>query len=204
IDLMNLGFADQWTKPNKNYGPETVEIVKKFQLHYNLVVNGIVDSITQEKIYSILNSPYQLGNSSREIQKIKIDLMNLGFAKQWTNPNENYGPETVETVKKFQKTYNLPVSGIVDEITLSKIAKAVEDYNNRKIKIYLDAGHGGTDTGAYYGGVAERDINLAVSRKIASRLRNLGYEVIMSRNSSNNSYHNNPTKDLYSRPKKAN
>src|SRR5699024_8693971 len=93
IDLMDLGFAEQWTKPNENYGSETVEVVKKFQSYYGLAVNGIIDSVTREKITSTLNSPFQLGNSSVEIQKLKIDLMNLGFADQWTKPNKNYRPE---------------------------------------------------------------------------------------------------------------
>src|SRR5699024_7560892 len=93
IDLMNLGFAEQWTNPNENYGSETVEVVKKFQSYYGLAVNGIIDSVTREKITSTLNSPFQLGNSSVEIQKLKINLMNLGFADQWTKPNKNYRPE---------------------------------------------------------------------------------------------------------------
>src|SRR5699024_1684201 len=184
IDLMNLGFASQWTKPNENFGPETVEVVKNFQTYYGLVANGIIDEITYTKLNEIknaslsngmkrpdvkkfkedlttagftpwttpndyygpetvkyvkkfqayyeleitgngdkatldqlsrvLNSPYQLGNSSADIKKIKIDLMNLGFADQWTKPNNNYGSETVEVVKNFQTYHGLVANGIVD------------------------------------------------------------------------------------------
>src|SRR5699024_7976078 len=137
VKLKTLGFADHWKVPNNDYGPETVDVVKGFQSYYGLVVNGIIDDVTEDKINSILNSPYQLGNSSSEIRKIKTDLMTLGFAEQWTKPNNNYGSETVEVVKNFQKAKNLPVSGIVDKITLAKIAEAVDDYNNRKIVVYL-------------------------------------------------------------------
>src|SRR5699024_4240482 len=107
--------------PNENYGSETVEVVKKFQSYYGLAVNGIIDSVTREKITSTLNSPFQLGNSSVEIQKLKINLMNLGFADQWTKPNKNYGPEAVEAVKYFQSYYGLVVNGIVDSVTAKKI-----------------------------------------------------------------------------------
>src|SRR5699024_240861 len=121
VKLKTLGFADHWKVPNNDYGPETVDVVKGFQSYYRLVVNGIIDDVTEDKINSILNSPFQLGNCSLEIKEIKTDLMLLGFANHWYTPNDNYGPETVEVVKKFQKTHNLPVSGIVEESTYSLI-----------------------------------------------------------------------------------
>jgi len=204
LDLMNLGFADHWNYPNDNYGPGTVEVVRSFQSYYGLAVNGIIDSNTAAKIDSVLNSPYQLGASGSEVQEIKLDLMTLGFADHWNYPNDNYGPGTVEVVEDFQSAYNLAVSGIVDEVTLANIIQAIEDYNNRKITVYLDPGHGGTDTGAYYGGVAEREINLEVSKKVSNQLTDLGYEVIMSRNSQSNSYHSDSNDDIYARPEKAN
>src|SRR5699024_1947312 len=103
------------------YGPETVEHVKKFQAYYELEITGNGDEATLDQLSRVLNSPYQLGNSSADIKKIKIDLMNLGFADQWTKPNNNYGSETVEVVKKFQTYYGLIVNGIVDSITEEKI-----------------------------------------------------------------------------------
>ena len=49
--------------------------------------------------------------------------------------------------------------------------------------IFLDPGHGGRDSGAYYYGIAEKDLNLQVSRKLRKRLEELGYTVLTSRNS---------------------
>lgn len=49
--------------------------------------------------------------------------------------------------------------------------------------IVIDPGHGGGDGGAYYGGIAEKDINLAVSQKLAALLEAEGYRVIMTRTS---------------------
>ena len=49
--------------------------------------------------------------------------------------------------------------------------------------IFLDSGHGGRDSGAYYYGIAEKDLNLQVSRKLRKRLEELGYTVLTSRNS---------------------
>lgn len=47
--------------------------------------------------------------------------------------------------------------------------------------IYLDPGHGGTDPGAVYGGVKEKDINLSISKKVKSILQSRGYTVYMTR-----------------------
>lgn len=49
--------------------------------------------------------------------------------------------------------------------------------------IFLDPGHGGRDSGAYYYGIAEKDLNLQVSRKLRKRLEELGYIVLTSRDS---------------------
>ena len=47
--------------------------------------------------------------------------------------------------------------------------------------VYLDAGHGGTETGAVSGGVFEKDINLSVTKKVRDLLEAKGYTVIMAR-----------------------
>lgn len=47
--------------------------------------------------------------------------------------------------------------------------------------VFLDAGHGGSDSGATYYGVMEKTINLQVSKKIQALLESKGYKVIMSR-----------------------
>jgi len=50
--------------------------------------------------------------------------------------------------------------------------------------IMLDAGHGGSDTGAIgVSGVYEKDLVLAVTRQVAQALRNRGYEVLLTRES---------------------
>lgn len=49
--------------------------------------------------------------------------------------------------------------------------------------IFLDPGHGGKDRGAYYYGIAEKELNLQVYRKLRKRLEGLGYTVLTSRDS---------------------
>lgn len=47
--------------------------------------------------------------------------------------------------------------------------------------IYLDAGHGGVDSGATYKDILEKDINLSIVQILASKLENLGATVYLTR-----------------------
>lgn len=82
------------------------------------------------------------------------------------------------------------------------LSKETEDYfNNQNYLIYLDPGHGGSDTGAV-GRVdgkqyIEKDLNLEVSLKVRDLLEAKGYEVYTSRT-------NDSFVDLYRRPQEAN
>ena len=50
-------------------------------------------------------------------------------------------------------------------------------------KVFIDAGHGGTDPGALGYGYRESDLNLQVEKKVESKLKSKGIDVKMSRNS---------------------
>lgn len=50
-----------------------------------------------------------------------------------------------------------------------------------KVKVVVDAGHGGTDPGAVANGRNEKDINLSVSKKVNTKLKSLGFQTIMTR-----------------------
>lgn len=47
--------------------------------------------------------------------------------------------------------------------------------------VVVDAGHGGRDPGAMYGGVNEKDLNLDISLRLYSMLKNAGVRVYMTR-----------------------
>lgn len=49
------------------------------------------------------------------------------------------------------------------------------------MKICIDPGHGGAQPGAVYGGLMEKDATLQIARKLARNLREIGHEVIMTR-----------------------
>ncbi|TCD46703.1 hypothetical protein D3X11_04855 [Streptococcus sp. X16XC17] len=58
----------------------------------------------------------------------------------------------------------------------------VVDYKQAlKRVIFLDPGHGGTDSGAYYGGVKEKDLAMGVANLLKAKLEAAGFTVLLSR-----------------------
>nr|WP_106781774.1 N-acetylmuramoyl-L-alanine amidase [Lysinibacillus timonensis] len=49
------------------------------------------------------------------------------------------------------------------------------------VKIVVDAGHGGIDGGASSQAVIEKDVTLAIAKKVESQLKRMGAEVVMTR-----------------------
>ncbi len=51
------------------------------------------------------------------------------------------------------------------------------------ITIFLDPGHGGTESGCIHNGLIEKEVNLKIALKLKSLLESVGYGVIMRRTS---------------------
>ena len=49
--------------------------------------------------------------------------------------------------------------------------------------IFIDPGHGGRDSGAFYYNIAEKDLNMQIYKKLRKELEGLGYTVLTSRES---------------------
>ncbi len=79
-----------------------------------------------------------------------------------------------------QKSYTAAVSEdhyIADSL-LEKLDRPVEA---EKYVIALDAGHGGSASGAYYEKTAEKDLTLSMTLKLERILRALGYQTVLTR-----------------------
>ncbi|WP_045591639.1 N-acetylmuramoyl-L-alanine amidase [Streptococcus oralis] len=74
----------------------------------------------------------------------------------------------------FQK-YGQWISEISEDVGFTK-----GQYSNT---VFLDPGHGGRDSGAFYYNIAEKDLNMQIYRKLRARLEELGYKVLTSRDS---------------------
>lgn len=73
---------------------------------------------------------------------------------------------------------------IISVLSINIVVAKKNNYNNLKLfnkVIYLDAGHGGKDVGAVYGGIYEKDINLEISLKLEEELTKKGAIVYQTR-----------------------
>ncbi|WP_018930745.1 peptidoglycan-binding protein [Gracilibacillus lacisalsi] len=177
-DLRHLGFWNR-TKLTDLFAGETEKAVRAFQEHYGLAVNGIADEPTLAKIESILKSPYQNGNSNSDISTFKEQLIFLGYS-QGISTTQLFGPKTEARVKDFQQDMNLPVSGILDEVTIEVLEHT---YSNHAVKIFIDPGHGGNDPGGNGYGLKEKDVVLKIAKSAQEYLQKNyeGVDVKLSR-----------------------
>jgi len=76
---------------------------------------------------------------------------------------------------------------IEDEEVIKKAQEVSRSYGRKSIyegyTVVIDPGHGGSDNGAYYGGVAEKTINLSIAKKVKTILEKYDITVYMTRTS---------------------
>jgi N-acetylmuramoyl-L-alanine amidase len=75
--------------------------------------------------------------------------------------------------------------GQVLKIPSGKVASPAANVRRtpKSLRVIIDAGHGGKDRGAVWGGVRESDLNLKVARRVENSLKSRGYPVTMIRRS---------------------
>lgn len=82
----------------------------------------------------------------------------------------------VEMTLKERVSHNV-ISAVEGKNIIIELKKG----NHRPPKIVIDPGHGGKDNGAVANGLKEKELNLQVTSKLVPRLRELGYDVITTR-----------------------
>ena len=188
------------------FGPSTELAVRSFQQQRGLVVDGVVGANTWREL---VEAGYDLGDRllylreppfrGDDVLALQVKLNLLGFN---AGAERGVHDEEVErAVLDFQRNAGLPQDGMVGESTLVKleaVRKAESGREGKKIPerdggfvqsrslvgqtVVIDPGHGGPDTGhVSAGGVAEKDVNLALGLRTAELLRAEGCRVRMTR-----------------------
>src|SRR5699024_5705246 len=103
------------------YGADTEKVVRKFQQENKLVVNGIMDEVTLNELDSLLEKGFKKGMRSAEVQKMKKNLVKIGFGTHWNNPTTLYGSDTEKVVREFQAYYSLLVDGEMHIASMNKL-----------------------------------------------------------------------------------
>ncbi|TFJ91635.1 peptidoglycan-binding protein, partial [Lentibacillus salicampi] len=120
-NLETLGLVTWNNDPTDYFGSRTEDAVKEFQEYYGLPISGIAEGNTRDKIQEILSSPLQYGKSHEDSVELKENLETLGFVTWNNDPTDYFGSRTEQAVIDFRETYDLPVSGIADKVTLETL-----------------------------------------------------------------------------------
>lgn len=115
------------------------------------------------------------------------DVPELVSAKEQDGIAEGRGAE-------ISVSGNEPEEKIAEEVTETTEGAGKLEYNQqlseaKKIEspedvlIMLDVGHGGDDEGCSEGGLLEKEINLLIARQAESKLKEMGYQVALTRES---------------------
>jgi len=108
------------------YGDKTESAVMRFQQIYDLQADGIagkdtLHEITELNYWPVLHEKtYEKGQRHNDIMALQAALHTAGFLKT-TEFTDQYDDFTYESVKAFQKNYNLEVDGVVGWETIEKM-----------------------------------------------------------------------------------
>jgi N-acetylmuramoyl-L-alanine amidase len=188
------------------FGPSTEAAVLSFQQERGLLADGRLGANTWREL---VEAGYSLGDRllylreppfrGDDVLQLQVKLNLLGFN---AGAERGIHDEEVErAVLDFQQNAGLPADGIVGESTLKKleaVRKAESGREGKKIPerdrgwvaaraltgqvVTIDPGHGGGDTGCLaVGGLAEKDVDLALGLRLAELLRAEGCRVRLTR-----------------------
>lgn len=117
------------------------------------------------------------GMNGETVLLLQQNLKKIGYFPQ--EPTGFYGSITRDAVFRFQKENKLAADGVAGPATLSALDAAVKKHV--PVKLVIDPGHGGIDSGADKQNVLEKNINLAIAKRLKSYFSAKNYTVIMTR-----------------------
>ena len=179
-NLGQLGYFSQ--NPTGYFGDATEAAIFEFQKKYGLAPDGKVGADTSSKLDGLLNAVKTRtvlinGMSNPSVTALQRDLKQLGYFS--LNPTGYYGNATEAAVIKLQKKYGMNPDGRVGSNTYTKIDILLKRIT--PVKIVVDPGHGGIDSGASKGKVVESEVTLSISKKLKAYLDAGGYDVLLTR-----------------------
>jgi N-acetylmuramoyl-L-alanine amidase len=150
---------------NTDIESEFKSIINKYEAEEVVVENGI--ALMNGETLDLSQYPnWELSNDTT----VQIDQNG-----KLTTLNEG-------TVFLSQKKNNkVHVTEIYVEDNKSNFVSQASTISRNYYKVFIDAGHGGSDSGAVGYGYRESDINLQVAKKVEAKLKAKGIEVQMSR-----------------------
>ena len=183
----NCGTADGY------YGNATKNAVISFQSAKGIDTDGVVGPTTWKLLFNSssngsdysrilkVTSPLMYGDDVKAVQnKLNSLGYNCGTADGY------YGNATRSAVISFQSAKGLTADGEVGPATWNALFNSYSSSGSGtlpggSIKVFIDAGHGGTDPGAVGNGLKEKDIVLSIATKLGALLNGRGISIKYSR-----------------------
>ena len=183
----NCGTADGY------YGNATKNAVISFQSAKGIDTDGVVGPTTWKLLFNSssngsdysrilkVTSPLMYGDDVKTVQnKLNSLGYNCGTADGY------YGNATRSAVISFQSAKGLTADGEVGPATWNALFNSYSSSGSGtlpggSIKVFIDAGHGGTDPGAVGNGLKEKDIVLSIATKLGALLNGRGISIKYSR-----------------------
>ena len=174
-------------------GPTTYNAVISFQNKNGLTADGQVGTATWDILFDTVSggtthtrilkvtSPLMQGDDVKAVQnKLNSLGYNCGTADGY------YGNATKSAVISFQSAKGLTADGEVGPATWSALFNSSSSSGGGtlpggSIKVFIDAGHGGSDPGAVGNGLKEKDIVLSIATKLGALLNGRGISIKYSR-----------------------
>jgi N-acetylmuramoyl-L-alanine amidase len=122
---------------------------------------------------------YKVSLTKADINNLNINVGDKGIVKDVYYEETSKGI-TLYIRKSFEKGNSLKTDKLDGKRIIVTITKSNKVY---KYKIVVDAGHGGTDKGANFGKLYEKDITLKIAKYIEEYLKNKDCQVILTRDS---------------------
>lgn len=142
VNTQCKGLSQWGTVELANQGLTPIEILKKY---YGNDIKLVSNAPVSPNIPSYPGFPFKLGSAGNYVKLLKIQLNrisnNYPAIPKIKNEDIFFTTETEETVKAFQKIFDLPVTGIVDKGTWYEIkylynaVKRISDLSSEGIKI---------------------------------------------------------------------
>ena len=179
-------------------GPATYNAVISFQNKNGLTADGQVGTATWDILFDTVSggttytrilkvtSPLMYGE---DIKAVQNKLNSLGY--NCGTADGYYGNATKSAVISFQSAKGLTADGEVGPTTWSALFNSSSSSGGGtlpggSIKVFIDAGHGGSDPGAVGNGLKEKNIVLNIATKLGALLN--GREISIKYSRTNDTY----------------
>lgn len=186
--LHRLGYDLGEYGIDSNFGDSTEKAVRSFQKDQKILIDGIVGNETwrylakpkkeEEKSSSVDETPLlQNGDKGKDVKNLQERLIKLGYSVGKYRADGDFGDDTKEAVKQFQKDQKIKSDGVVGQITWGRLDNPKKVKQN-KPNLEVDGKWGKATTIAlqkYLGTLADGIISGQIKSPVTQRIYNVDY-----------------------------